>query len=112
MDLSQLAETPKLLHLQLDSEAIVEKYGEPIEFYMYDRQSIPTYIKLSSIENDTGELIEAVRQLVMTKEGKPMLKADQTLPFDIMMAMIEKVVAELGNGVSQTTKDLTTEPAS
>ena len=41
-----------------------------------------------------------------------MLKADQTLPFDIMMAMIEKVVAELGNGVSQTTKDLTTEPAS
>lgn len=112
MDLSQLAETPKLLHLQLDSEDIVAKYGEPVEFWMYDRQSIPTYMKLSSISNDTAELIDAVRQLVMTREGKPMLKEDQTLPFDIMTAMIQKVVTELGNGVSQTTKDLTTEPAS
>ena len=112
MDLSQLAETPKLLQLQLDSEYIVEKYGEPIEFYMYDRQSIPTYIKLSSLTDDTGELIDAVRELVMNKEGKPMLKADQTLPLDIMMAMVEKVVTELGNGVSQTMKDSTPQHAS
>jgi hypothetical protein len=111
MDLSQLAETPQLLHMKLDSPQIVEKYGEPIEFWMYDRQSIPTYIKLSGLENDTGELIDMVRELVMTKEGKPMLKADQTLPLDIMMAMIEKVVTELGNGVSQTLNDSQKQPA-
>lgn len=112
MDLSQLAETPQLLHLQLDSDAIVEKYGEPVEFWMYDRQSIPTYLKLASLEDDTNELIETTKRLVMNKNGKPMLKEDQTLPLDIMMAMVEKVVTELGNGVSQTMKDSQPQPAS
>lgn len=113
MDLSQLAETPKLLHLQLDSDYIVDKYGEPLEFWMYDRQSIPTYIKLSNLnENDADQLIEETKKLVMNKDGKPMLKEDQTLPLDILMAMVEKVVTELGNGVSQTTKDSHPQPAS
>jgi|DEB0MinimDraft_3_1074331.scaffolds.fasta_scaffold16234_2 hypothetical protein len=112
MDLSQLAETPKLLKLQLDSDTIIKKYGEPVEFWMYDRQSIPTYIKLSQLENDTNELIDVVQQLVMNEQGKPMLKADQTLPLDIMMAMVERVVTELGNGVGQTMKDSQPQPAS
>lgn len=103
MDLSQIAETPTLQKVILDKPELVEKYGEPIEFYMYDRHSVPTYIKLSSIHDDTGALIEAVRDLVKTKEGKPMLSADQTLPLDIMIEMVQKVVTELGNGLSQTT---------
>lgn len=112
MDLSQLAETPKLVHLQLDSEDIVAKYGEPLDFWIYDRQNITTYMRLASMENDTGSLVEEVKKLVMTKDGKPMLKEDQTLPLDIMMPMVEKVVTELGNGVSQTMKDSTAQPAS
>lgn len=103
MDLSQIAETPTLQKVTLDKPALVEKYGEPVEFYMYDRHSVPTYIKLTSIQNDTGALIEAVRELVMNKDGKPMLKEDQTLPIDIMIEMVQKVVTELGNGLSQTT---------
>ena len=45
----------KLKQLKV-SNSIIKKYGEPVEFWMYDRQSIPTYIKLSQLENDTNEL--------------------------------------------------------
>jgi len=102
MDLKQIAEKPQLLKLQLDSESIIEKYGEPIEFYMYDRQSIPTYVKISTVEDNTEELINIVKDMAMTNDGKQMLSEDDTLPLDIMLAMIEKVVAQLGKSASQT----------
>lgn len=104
MELSKIATTPKLECLTLDSEQIIEAYGEPIEFWIYDRQDIPTYLRLSEIKGNTAGLIEIVKTLIKDSKGKPALSADQELPVDVMVALIEKVVAYLGNGVSQILK--------
>jgi len=105
MDLKQIAEKPKLIKLALDSERILESYGEPVEFYMYDRQSIPTFLKLSQLENDTGALVDTVKQLVMDAKGNRMLEEDEELPAFAMVEMIEKVVGQLGNAAGQTLKE-------
>lgn len=102
MDLKQIAEKPTLVKLTLDKEHIIKTYGEPVDFYMYDRQSIPTFMKMSALENDTGEMIEMVKELVMDKNGNRMLDPDEELPVPVMVDMIEKVVDQLGNSASQT----------
>ena len=102
MDLKQIAEKPKLVKLSLDSERILEAYGEPVDFYMYDRQSIPTYLQLSQLENDTGALVDTVKSLVMDESGNRMLAEDDELPAFAMVEMIEKVVGQLGNAAGQT----------
>lgn len=102
MDLKQIAEKPKLVKLTLDKEHIIETYGEPVEFYMYDRQSIPTFVKLSALENDTAEMIEMVKELVMDSKGNRMLDEDEQLPVPVMVDMIETVVEQLGNAAGQT----------
>lgn len=104
MELSNIAITPKLEKLVLDSPKILEEFGEPIEFYMYDRQDIVTYLKLSELKDNTAGLIEAVKGLVKTSTGKPAIHDNQELPVTVMVALIEKVVAYLGNGASQILK--------
>ena len=40
MKLSQLAAKPTLIKLELDDEDVVKEYGEPLEFWIHDRQPI------------------------------------------------------------------------
>lgn len=102
MDLKAVAQKPKLIKITLDSEYVLAEYREPLEFFMYDRQSIPTYMRFSQIpQSDTGALIDEIRKLVLTAEGKQMLDDDDELPPNIMLDMINAVVTHLGNSQSQ-----------
>lgn len=97
MKLSNLAKKPQLIKVVMDEEFIVEAYGEPVEFYMYDRQDLPTYIRLSKVEADNDELPALMRQLVLDENGKPMLKPGEIIDVEIMIKVIEAVIKNLGN---------------
>ena len=47
--LSDLAGKPELTSMVIDNADIVEKYGEELEFYVYDKLPISTYTKLASL---------------------------------------------------------------
>ena len=97
MKLGNLAKKPQLIKVTMDDEFIVKAYGEPVEFYMYDRQDLPTYIKLSKVESDNDELPKLIRTLVLDEKGKPMLANGEVLDVEIMIKVIEAVVKNLGN---------------
>lgn len=96
MKLKDLAKKPQLKQVTLDDEFIVQAYGEPVEFWMYDRQDLPTYIRLSKISENANDLPALVREMVLDEKGKPVL-GDEILPVEIMVRVIEAVVKNLGN---------------
>lgn len=95
--LSDLAGKPQLTSIVIDDQEIVEKYGEELEFYVYDKLPISTYTKLASLDTkNTGELYSAVKDLVLDEKGLPVVNDEVTLPMDIMNAAIMKVTESLG----------------
>lgn len=103
MKLQALAAEPKLEKITVDHESIVEKYGEPLDFYMYDRQDMDTFMQLASMDQDNQTAIfSLVRGLIRNEEGDLILSEKFTLPVDVMVRVIEKVVERLGNLQGQT----------
>ena len=103
MKLAALAAKPKLVKITIDDEAIVERYGEALEFYIYDRQSMETYMNLSQLtENNIDEIVNTILPLVLDETGKPALDPEDQLPIDVAVKVIEKVTISLGNLASQT----------
>ncbi len=97
MKLSQLSAKPQLIKVVIDDEDIVSEFGEPVEFYTWDRQPMAMFIKMANIDhNNYGSVIDAVKELVLDEEGKPVLEKDATLPTKIMMRVITKIVEGLG----------------
>jgi hypothetical protein len=97
MKLSQLAREPQLIKLTLDDEDIVAEYGEAVEFWTWDRQPMNTFMKLAAVDAaDTGSIFGAVRELVLDESGKPVLSGTATLPTQVMLRVIARVVEGLG----------------
>ena len=95
--LSDLAGKPALTSMVIDNADIVEKYGEELEFYVYDKLPISTYTKLASLDSkDAGQLYAAVKDLILDDKGLPVVNEEKTLPMDIMNAAIMKVTESLG----------------
>jgi len=103
MDLKAVAKKPKLQKITLDSDHVVATYGESLDFYMYDRYDMPTYIRLSSVDQtNTVEMLDMIRELVLDQKGKEMLAPDDQLPPPVMVDMMNAVVEQLGNLTRQT----------
>lgn len=103
MKLSELSTTPKLINIVIDDEDVIDQYKEPIEFWIYDRQSMSTFMKLATVdESGIAELAEVILDLVLDEDGKPMLTNGATPPPTIMMKVVSKVVEALGNSESLT----------
>ncbi len=103
MKLAALAAKPKLIKICIDDEEIVKKYGESLEFYIYDRQSMETYLTLSQIqENSIDDIVNTILPLVLDENGIPALDPKDQLPIDVAVKVIEKVTVSLGNLASQT----------
>lgn len=97
MKLSELTSKPKLVELNIDDEATVKEYGEPIVFYSYDRQPMDVFIRLANInDKNTGELIDVVKKLILDEKGKQLLDDNNMLPTVLLMKAIAKVVEQLG----------------
>jgi hypothetical protein len=101
MQLSELAAEPQLKKLVLDDEDVIEKYGEPIEFYIHDRLPLDEYMNLvAAMTNESGEyseLLAFARGLMLDENGKPVLSDGKQLPTKIAMTAMNKISAELGN---------------
>ena len=99
MKLSELKAKPKLIKLTIDDEDIVAEYGEPLEFYTWDRQPMAVFVRMAATEGaDTGKIFELVRTLVLDENGKQIFtdKDDETVPGRVLMRVITKVVELLG----------------
>lgn len=106
MKLSQLAAKPQLMKIEIADEDIVKQYGEPIEFYIYDRQNMDIFMKLASLdEKNFSKVSEIVKDIILDEEGKPVLNDNEILPMSVMMRVVQKVIDQLGNGQSQTSQN-------
>ena len=102
MELKQLAVVPTLTKVTVDKPIVVEAYGEPIEFWMYDRQDLPTYLKLAQLNGDNDAIFEIIKDVVLDADGNRVLDNGAQLPLDIMIPVLECAVAQLGNTVPLT----------
>lgn len=97
MKLTQLAAKPQLIKLVIDDEDTVKEFGEPIEFYIWDRQPMEQFIKLAQVtHNNFQELVDAVKHMVLDENAEPIIKDDLQLPTHILTRVIGKVVDTLG----------------
>ncbi len=97
LKLTQLASKPQLIKITLDDKDIVEKFGDELEFWILDRQPIDQFIKMATMREDNqGEMIRMVNDLVLDEAGKQVLKEGEALPNGVMVAVIAAVVDRLG----------------
>jgi hypothetical protein len=97
MKLSQIAAKPKLIKVEITDDDIVKEFGEPLEFWTWDRQPMDTFLKLAAVDSENySSIISTVKELVLDEEGKPVLNNDVSLPTNVMMKVIAKVVEGLG----------------
>ena len=90
------------MKITIEDEATVKEYGEAIEFYMYDRQDMNSFMKMASLtENDIAGITEMVADLVLDEDGNKILVDGVSLPMTVMLKVVEAAVNSLGNSVSQ-----------
>jgi hypothetical protein len=97
MKLSQLAAKPQLIRIELDTPEIVEQYRDTLEFWVYDRQDMEVFVKLATLDvNNFEKLTSLVNAMILDDTGSPVVKDGLTLPSDVLMAAIQKVIEILG----------------
>jgi len=97
MKLSELARKPQLQKITIDDAEIIERFGEPLEFYTWDRQPMDVFIKMAAVDSSNyASVIGTVRTLVLDEQGKEILTDDAMLPTSVLMRVISKVVEGLG----------------
>ena len=97
MKLSQLTAKPQLVLVKLEDEDTIKDFGEAVEFYTWDRQPMDVFMKLASAtQENTTNVIEIVRTLILDEDGKQILTKDNMLPTNILMKAISKVTEMLG----------------
>ena len=97
MKLEQLAAKPKLIKITLDDQETQDEFGDVLEFYTYDRQPMNTFVKLAAIDvNNYASVMEAVKELVLTEEGKTIIQGENMLPTKVLMKCITRIMESLG----------------
>jgi hypothetical protein len=97
MKLSEIAKKPKLTKIVLDKEEIVKEYGEPLEFFIYDRQPLEVFGRLANAEKENfSDVANLMKDLILDEEGNPVMSEDKQLPFDILVATMGEVSQYLG----------------
>lgn len=97
MKLSQLAAKPQLIKLEINDEEIVKEFGEPLEFWTWDRQPLDTFMKLAGAGQADGKsMVEIVRTLILDETGKEIISKDAMLPSNVLLKVIAKIVELLG----------------
>jgi hypothetical protein len=97
MKLSQLSAKPQLIEVSIDDEDTIKEFGEAITFHTWDRQPMEVFMKLANMQqNDTGNIIEIVKTLILDEKGKEILGKDNMLPTHVLMKAITKVTDHLG----------------
>ena len=97
MKLSELAKKPQLVELTIDKEELVEKYGDELTFYMYDRQPLDVFTKLANATQDNmGEYMIILKDIIVNEEGQPVMNDDLILPIDLLTEAMKLIGERLG----------------
>jgi len=97
MKLSELAKKPQLIKLTIEKKDIVEKYGDALEFYMYDRQPIDIFSKMADITSDNaGEYINILQNVILREDGSPVITEEEILPIDVLTEAMVLIGDRLG----------------
>jgi hypothetical protein len=97
MKLSELSQKPELIKITIDNETLVEKYGDSLEFYCYDRQPLDTFTKLANAQSDDPATMTMLfKDLILDEDALPIIKDDHVLPIDVMVEAIKLVGERLG----------------
>lgn len=98
MKLSQLAAKPQLIKVEINDEDTIAEYGEPLEFWIFDRQPIDKYVEMAKTGSDNiGEMVRIVNNLVLDENGEIIAKDGLVFPGKLMVKILHKVVETLGN---------------
>lgn len=98
MELSKISKKPELIEITLDDQDIIDEYGESLSFFTYDRQPLEVFTKMAGASPDKPEtLINALRPMILDKEGKPVIQGEQMIPSKVLVKALAKLVAQLGN---------------
>lgn len=97
MQLEQLAVQPKLTKITISEPKIVEKYGEELEFYVYDRQKLDVFAKMATITEDNAMQYSTIlTDLILNEKGEPVMSDDKVLPIDVLTEAIKLIGEMLG----------------
>ena len=97
MKLVEIAKEPTLIRLSLDDEDTIREFNEPLEFWIYDRQPIDTFLKFAGRGQEHTAMIEIVKQMVLDESGQPVIKDTAILPNKIMLRVVSRLMDYLGN---------------
>lgn len=96
MKITELTAAPQLTKITLDDEVLVTKYGDTIEFFVWDRQPMEKYVALAQGGGDAAAVMAVAKELILDEDGKPVMTGDQVLPADVAMRALTKVIETLG----------------
>lgn len=97
MKLSELATKPQLIKITIDKEELVKKYGDSLEFYIWDRQPLNVFGRLASAEKENfQDIAELMNTLILDENGKTICEDGFQLPFDVMVEAMSKISENLG----------------
>ena len=70
MKLSELAKKPQLQKITITKPELVEKYGDELEFFIFDRQPLDVFTKLADVDqNNIGQYIDILQDLILNENG-------------------------------------------
>lgn len=96
MKITELTAKPQLTKIILDDEELVTKYGEEIEFWVWDRQPLEKYVAMAQNGGDTGAVMDLAKDMILDEKGNLVMVDDNVLPSDIAMRALTKVIETLG----------------
>lgn len=97
MDLKSIVARPELVKITLNDEDTIREFGEPVEFWTWNRQPLDVFLKLSAtVSTDPEMTIKTLKTLVLDSQGQPLMAADELLPVGIMVRVLAEVMSLLG----------------
>ena len=97
MKLADLSQKPKLQKITITKPELVEKYGDELEFWVYDRQPLDVFTKFANVtEKDMSSMLDVVTKLILNEKGEQIIKDDYVLPMDVMMEATKLLGENLG----------------
>jgi len=97
MKLADLAQKPQLTKLTINKTELVEKYGDELEFYMYDRQPLDVFSKMANAStDDLDTYFSLLTQIILKEDGTPVMSDEHVLPVDVMTEAMKIIGDNLG----------------
>ena len=97
MKLNQLVTKPQLIKCVLDDEEIIKEFGEPIEWWLWDRQPLSTFLKFASNDGtQADQILNLLSEMILDDQGQPLLVDNATLPTHILLKVMNKMTDVLG----------------